>query len=168
MRVKMAVLTKPFDAEGEIRPSWAFTDRYRLVDPATDQTIAYLKTSRVGPPVKEYLGRYVGVHAARKRLEKQIFVIEPAELTVIGSPAPTPPPTTQLAKEPRLSRRDRCGATPGAVHCSADRKPASLRCRASVSDLVIVRPTRPIRWRDRLTDMTNIRPCPANWPRQAR
>jgi len=86
MRAKMVQLEEPFDAEGEIRKSWVFTARYRLVNPQDDRTVAYLEPDPTWPDPGNFLGRYVGVRAARKYLEGQLWILVPSQITLLERP----------------------------------------------------------------------------------
>jgi uncharacterized protein YgiM (DUF1202 family) len=86
----MRNVIEPFDAEGEIRKSWVFANRFRLVDPASDKTIAYLERDEDGPDPARMLGRYVGVRAQRKYSENALWVFVPRQLVVLQRPLAPP------------------------------------------------------------------------------
>lgn len=70
MREKTEQILETYDLEGELRRSLAFgpeTRRFRLVDPATDSTVAYVDIPRSVDENPEHLiGRFVGIRAAGK------------------------------------------------------------------------------------------------------
>ncbi|HUW84001.1 MAG TPA: SH3 domain-containing protein [Phycisphaerae bacterium] len=86
----MRSVIEPFDAEGEIRKSWVFANRCRLVDPATDQTVAYVEAAGDGPDPTKMLGRYVGIRAGRKYSENALWVLVPSEVVVLQRPVAAP------------------------------------------------------------------------------
>ncbi len=99
---------KPFDAQGEFRRSYAFAQRFRLVDTSMSppRTVAYIEIPRGSPIDPEaYIGRTVGVRADSKTPLRDtvdpICVIVPSEIVVIreleetGQPVE---PTTQPAE----------------------------------------------------------------------
>jgi len=96
MRAKMVQLEEPFEAEGEIRKSWVFTARYRLVNPRDDRTVAYLEPGQAWPDPGNFLGRYVGIRAASKYLEGQLWILVPSEITLLERP--TKPAETEEAR----------------------------------------------------------------------
>jgi hypothetical protein len=106
LRAMMAETFEPFDAEGEIRKSWVFDSRWRLVDPRTDRTVAYLEAEPDAPDLLQLLGRYVGVRAKRKSLEGRLWVLVPAEITLLEppgaqtQPAPPQPPASRPVGTP--------------------------------------------------------------------
>ncbi|MFQ6048054.1 MAG: hypothetical protein ACE5K7_01665, partial [Phycisphaerae bacterium] len=107
LRASMAAAFEPFDAQGELRKSWAFDapglpKRYRLVDPARDRTVAYVEfTDGSGLEPTAYLGRYVGIRAARKTLEGLIPILVPAEIVVLEPPTQAETPTVATAPATR-------------------------------------------------------------------
>ena len=70
MREKTEQILETYDLEGELRRSLAFgpeTRRFRLVDPATESTVAYVDIPRSVDENPEHLiGRFVGIRAAGK------------------------------------------------------------------------------------------------------
>lgn len=90
------------EARGELRPSQVFDAqssaiprRYRLVDPATDRTVAYVEAGDTGIDMNKYLGRYVAVRASSRRLTagtvQPISVLPPEEVVIVepGKFSPT-------------------------------------------------------------------------------
>lgn len=68
MRKRTEAILETYDLEGELRRSLAFgpeNRRFRLVDPATDSTVAYVDIPRSVDENPEHLiGRFVGIRAA--------------------------------------------------------------------------------------------------------
>jgi len=68
MRRRVEAVMARYDLEGELRQSFAFAPenrRYRLVDPQTNNTIAYVDVPRsVLPDAEHLVGRLVGIRAA--------------------------------------------------------------------------------------------------------
>lgn len=96
MRAKVIQLEEPFEAEGEIRKSWVFKARYRLVNPQDDRTVAYLEPGQDWPDPGNFLGRYVGIRAASKYLEGRLWILVPSEITLLERP--TKPAETEEAR----------------------------------------------------------------------
>ena len=87
-----------FDIEGELRYSKAFAPekrRYRLVDPQTQKTLAYVDVPRsVDAPVERMIGTLVGIHEASRRFSPSARVpfIVAAGITDLA-PRTSRPPT---------------------------------------------------------------------------
>lgn len=82
------------EAHGELRPSQVFDmqseampKRFRLVDPSTDRTIAYVEAGDSPIDLNKYLGKYVSVRAQTRRLTsgtvQPISILLPDELAVV-------------------------------------------------------------------------------------
>jgi len=88
------------DYEGKLVRSFAFENRYRIVDVQDGKTLAYLEfPPGSGFDPSQYVGRYVKVRVKQKRYDSEArrSVIEPAEIVTgdaeLGSPtAPVGPP----------------------------------------------------------------------------
>lgn len=95
------------DAQGELRISALYPPgeggprRFRLVDTSgpTPRTVGYVEIpSDSTVDVDEYLGRYVGVRAAAKRL--QTGGVNPVPIYVLGELVPLQPAATDEAQQP--------------------------------------------------------------------
>ena len=99
MRPPPQLVTRGFDAKGELRTSMIFASpvgpkRYRLVDPAlvVPRTLCYVEIPQeLNINMDQYVGRLVGIRASRKFLETgnvdPINVIVAEEFVVLDRPA---------------------------------------------------------------------------------
>ena len=100
IREAMPPIPKELDAQGELRvsalyPPGSVPRRYRLVDPAGvgQRTIGYVEIPQDSSiAVEDFLGRYVGVRAAAKRL--QTGGVNPVPIYVAGELILLQPTTT--------------------------------------------------------------------------
>lgn len=100
IREAMPPIPKELDAQGELRvsalyPPGSVPRRYRLVDPAGvgQRTIGYVEIPQDSSiTVEDFLGRYVGVRAAAKRL--QTGGVNPVPIYVAGELILLQPTTT--------------------------------------------------------------------------
>jgi len=114
--------TKPMDdivVRGEIRVSGIYKNRWRVVDPQKEKTLAYIELPKDSPinPV-DYYGKYIGIRAISRRVTRgtvqpmPIYTVQEIVIqdrpkqqqtkTAIGSPAPTKvkAPSSQPANNP--------------------------------------------------------------------
>jgi uncharacterized protein YraI len=105
------------EARGELRPSQVFTaqsralpHRYRLVDPKSQRTVAYVDVSDAGDPgIRPYIGKYVAVRANQRRLTpgtvEPISILTPDEIVEVEPEGKAPgmielPRTTEASALP--------------------------------------------------------------------
>lgn len=122
MRRRTEQAMEKYDLEGELRRSFAFAPeqrRYRLVDPASGETIAYVDVPRsVSENVEHLIGRTVGIRAAGKSFSPSARVpIAVAGSIVDLSPRLLNQPTTERPsagpKDPTDSLQDAAKPEPG-------------------------------------------------------
>lgn len=113
MRKKAEEVLETYDLEGELRRSLAFgpeNRRFRLVDPATESTVAYVDIPRTVDENPEHLiGRFVGIRAAGRTFSPSARVPvavagKVVDLTqrknLIESGAGQPPPASPVEEAP--------------------------------------------------------------------
>lgn len=100
---------RPWDLRGELRPSKAWPDRkdrYRLQDPLTQRTVAYIDIpSATGIEVLPYLEKYVGIRTASQYFSTsaKVPIAVATEISVLpraGTPTQTPTPTQTVSPAP--------------------------------------------------------------------
>lgn len=135
MRKRTEAILETYDLEGELRRSLAFgpeNRRFRLVDPATDSTVAYVDIPRSVDENPEHLiGRFVGIRTAGRTFSpsarvpiavagKVVDLTQRKSLMESGAQREAAPPPTEASPEASTGDDAQAPANPRKTASSDD------------------------------------------------